>query len=96
LGIDALAIRRVNSENDVMASSNPPTAVPFADVLSPELEADTRAVIEKLMTGKPLDPETYRRIQERADRIRDEVYRRHGLLDIGVPAIRAFRDGDDE
>jgi hypothetical protein len=66
---------------------------PFADVIPPELAADTQAVIEKLMTGKPLDPETYARIRERADRIRDEVFRRHGLLDIGVPAIRELRDG---
>ena len=59
-----------------------------------ELEADTKAVIAKLSTGKPLDPETYRRIRESADRIRDEVFRRHGLLDIGVPAIRELRDGE--
>ena len=70
--------------------------LPFADAIPPELEADTRAVIEKLTTGKPLDPETVRRIRERADRIREEVFRKHGLLDIGVPAIRALRDGEDE
>jgi len=70
--------------------------VPFADVIPPELEADTRAVIEMLTTGKPLEPETLRRIRERADAVREEIFRKHGLLDIGVPAIRAFRDGDDE
>ena len=70
--------------------------LPFADIIPAELEADTQAVIDKLMTGKPLDPETHRRIRERADRIRDEVFRKHGLLDIGVPAIRALRDGDDQ
>ena len=62
--------------------------------IPPELEADTRAILEKLATGKPLDPETYQRIREGADRIRDEVYRRHGLLDIGVPAIRELREGE--
>ena len=35
-------------------------SVPFADVIPPHLAADTEAVIAKLMTGKPLDPETYR------------------------------------
>ncbi len=59
-----------------------------------ELEADTRAVLEKLTAGKPLDPETYRRIRERADRIRDEVFRKHGLLDVGVPAIRELREDE--
>jgi hypothetical protein len=67
--------------------------IPFADAIPSELDADTQAVIEKLMTGKPLDPETYRRIRDRADRIRDEVFQKHGLLDIGVPSIRQLRDG---
>jgi hypothetical protein len=62
--------------------------------LPADLEADTQAVLEKLTAGKPLDPETYRRIRERADRIRDEVYRKHGVLDIGVPAIRELREGE--
>ena len=60
------------------------------------MQADTQAVIGKLMTGKPLDPETERRIRERSDRIREEIFRKHGLLDIGVPAIRELRDGGDE
>jgi hypothetical protein len=70
------------------------TADPFADAIPPDLAADTGAVLDKLMTGKPLDPETYRRIRERADKVRDEVARTHGVLDIGVPAIRALRDGE--
>lgn len=68
--------------------------LPFALDLTPEEEEDTRAVIEKLMTGKPLDPEVYRRIRERADRISEEVYRKHGLLDIAVDLIREARDGE--
>jgi len=68
--------------------------LPFADVIPQELAADTEAVIAKLMTGKPLDEQTYRRIRERADRIRDEVLQKHGLLDIGVPSIRELRDSE--
>ena len=45
----------------------------FADLIPPELAADTQAVMQKLTTGKPLDPETYHRIRDRADRIRDEL-----------------------
>lgn len=58
----------------------------------PELEADAHAILEKLATRKPLDSEIYRRICDRADLVRDEVYRRHGVLDAGVPAIRQVRD----
>jgi hypothetical protein len=75
-----------------------PTVDPTStiDILPFEDDPDTKAVIEKLMTGKPLDPEVYRRIREEAARASEEVFRKHGLLDIGVPAIRALRDGEDE
>ena len=32
-----------------------------------------------------------RKAAERMDRMREETYRLHGLLDIGVPAIREVR-----
>jgi len=45
-----------------------------------------------LTSGDPLDPEVARRIRERGDRIREEIFQKHGLQDIGVPAIRELRD----
>jgi hypothetical protein len=66
--------------------------IPFADAIPPELAADTQAVIDKLMTGKPLDPETYRRIRERAEKITEEIRRRHGVLNIAVDLVRETRD----
>jgi hypothetical protein len=42
-------------------------------------------------TGRK-DPAFARRIAEGAVRIREESKRKHGLLDIGVPAIRELRD----
>jgi hypothetical protein len=57
----------------------------------PDLKADEEAVIASFLTGKPLDPEVAHRIHERAKAIRDRVYREHGLVDIGVPAIRELR-----
>ncbi len=41
-------------------------------------------------TGKG-DPKVLQRITEEADRIRKRVLKKHGVLDIGVPAIRALR-----
>ena len=38
------------------------------------------------------DPEAMDRASARMDRMRDEVRRKHGILDIGVPAIRELRD----
>jgi hypothetical protein len=37
------------------------------------------------------DPEVMRKACEEMDRIREEVFREHGTLDIGVPAIRELR-----
>ena len=62
-------------------------------VIPPELLADTQAVIDHVISGKVLDPEVVRRIRERAERIREEIQQKHGVLDIGVPAIRELRDG---
>ena len=39
------------------------------------------------------DPEEMRKACERMDRMREEVRRREGVLDIGVPAIRELRGG---
>ena len=55
------------------------------------MEADTQAVLDHFVTDKPLDPEVAKRVRERGQRIREEVYQKHGLLDIGVPAIRELR-----
>ena len=60
--------------------------------IPPELRADTQAVLDHLTSGAPLDPEVARRVRERAAAITEEIRRRHGVLDIGVPAIRALRD----
>ena len=44
------------------------------------------------LTGKPMDLEVVRRVHERAQRIREEArYRKHGFVDIAVPAIRELR-----
>ncbi len=63
-------------------------------VIPPDLLADTRAVLDHAISGKPLDPEIARRVWERAERIREEIRQQHGVLDIGVPAIRELRDSE--
>jgi hypothetical protein len=76
-------------ENNRMAVQS---SLPFADLIPAELAADTQAVLDKLAGHKPLDPETGDRIVAEADKIREELRRKHGVLDIGVPAIRELRD----
>jgi hypothetical protein len=66
-----------------------------AAVIPPDVVADLERAIEILMTGQR-DPEFEARIHAQAEKISREVLEKHGVLDIGVPAIRALRDGDDE
>jgi hypothetical protein len=56
----------------------------------PELEAEFEAAARQAMSSKR-DPGAMRRAAERMDRMREDVYREHGLLDIGVPATRELR-----
>jgi hypothetical protein len=59
------------------------------------IPADVMAELEyaaQLAASGRKDPAFARRIAEEAARIREEVRRKYGLLDIGVPAIRELRD----
>jgi hypothetical protein len=55
--------------------------------ITPELDAEFQAAVRQAMSLKR-DPEAMRRAAERMDRMREETCPLHGLLDIGVPAIR--------
>jgi hypothetical protein len=56
-----------------------------------EVLADMKRATELALSGKK-DPEFEQRVQAEAKRIRAEILRKHGLLDIGVSAIRELRD----
>lgn len=43
--------------------------------------ADLDAVLKRIIDGTPIDPETSRRIEERADRITEEIRRTRGVMD---------------
>jgi hypothetical protein len=57
-----------------------------------QTKADTKALLEHVATGSPLDAETYRRIRERQEAITADLRKRHGAMDIAVDLIRAVRD----
>jgi hypothetical protein len=60
--------------------------------VSPEADADTWAIIEHVMTGKPLDPEVYRRVRARGEQVTEELRRRYGTVEIAVDLIREARE----
>lgn len=61
--------------------------------IPPELLAEMEEAARVAMSPFR-DPEVMRRACESMDRISEEIYRKHGVLDIGVPAIRELRDGE--
>lgn len=66
---------------------------PFQSQIPPALMAEMREAADRLAKGIR-DPEAMRRSAERMDRIREEIRQKHGILDIGVPAIRELRDAE--
>lgn len=56
--------------------------------------ADLDAVMKRLIDGTPVDPETSRRIEERADRIMEEIRRTRGVMD-DARFQALLRDDDD-
>ena len=57
-----------------------------------ETQADLKAVLDSLIHKTPLDPEIARRVRERGRRITQEVFERHGLLNVAADLIREGRD----
>ena len=61
------------------------------------IDAETMAELEEAACKAAAgvrDPEEMRKACEHMDQLREEIYRKHGLLNIGVPAIRELRDGE--
>jgi hypothetical protein len=56
------------------------------------IRADLKAVLDSVIHKTPLDPEIARRVRERSDRITQEVFQRHGLLNVAVDLVREGRD----
>jgi hypothetical protein len=62
--------------------------------LDPQVRTDLDAVIKRIIDGTPVDPETSRRIEERADRITEEIRRTRGIIDDA--SFQALLDDDDD
>jgi hypothetical protein len=59
---------------------------------SAEQQADEADVNEHGLTGKPLDPEVYRRVRARAEKITAELRRKYGDMNLSADLIREVRD----
>jgi hypothetical protein len=61
--------------------------------IPPEVMAELQAAAMRAAQGIR-DPELMRQASERMDRLGEAVRHKHGVLNIGVPAIREFRDAE--
>jgi hypothetical protein len=60
--------------------------------LKPSIDADTEALMERIMHGIPLPPDVYQRIRSRGDKLKEEMCQRYGTVEIAVDLIREVRD----
>jgi hypothetical protein len=56
-------------------------ALEYIDGVDLQVLADLDAVMKRIIDGTPVDPETSRRTEERADRITEEIRRTQGVMD---------------
>ncbi len=56
-----------------------------------QAEADNRIAMEALAKGQPIPSDVARRIQERAEKARQELLRSHGVQASGVQILREMR-----
>jgi hypothetical protein len=61
--------------------------------ITSELLVDLHEAVTRAANGVR-DPEVMRQACERMDRISEQVRQRHGVLDIGTPAIRELREAE--
>jgi succinate dehydrogenase/fumarate reductase flavoprotein subunit len=59
--------------------------------VSSEILADLQNAVDASMKGVR-NPQKARKAREEMDQIREEIRNEHGVLDIGIPAIRELRD----
>jgi hypothetical protein len=54
----------------------------------------TEAILERIK-GKPLDPSIHKQLREEAAKVREEIFKKHGILNIAVDLIRETREQCD-
>jgi hypothetical protein len=63
------------------------------NLIPAQVMAELQAAAERAAKGVR-DPEIMAKACARMDRLREDIRRQHGILNIGVPAIRELRDGE--
>lgn len=59
-----------------------------------DIQSDREELYRAIREHRRPDPEVAKRVHERAEQVRQEILRIHGVQDIGAAIIREFRDAD--
>ncbi|MBS0210573.1 MAG: hypothetical protein JSS27_16640 [Planctomycetes bacterium] len=59
-----------------------------------DIESDREELYRAIREHRRPDPEVARRVHERAEKVREEILRLHGVQNIGTDIIREFRDAE--
>ncbi len=78
---------RTRKEMRELIQSKNPNAEPIPEQYWEELDRAWQRALSNVR-----DPEVMRQAAERMDRLREQIYKREGLLDIAVPFLRESRD----
>lgn len=76
-----------SKEMDELIRSKNPDGEEIPEELWEEVKRATQIAVSNVR-----DPEVMRRASERMDRLREQIYKREGLLNIAVPYLREARD----
>ena len=61
------------------------------NVIPEDVQTDSQLIADCLSSGTPVPPEVIQRVRARADRVRQEILKQHGVQNIGVQIIRELR-----
>ena len=61
-------------------------------VIPPDILADLKEATRQAAAGGVRDPELLRRLAERTEQVRQEILRKHGVLDVAVDFVREARE----
>ena len=87
----ALECNQCNRLSLTCASNHSTIGNMSTETIPSQIMDDLQKAAERAAKGIR-DPDAMRRACENMDRVREEVFGRHGVLDIGLPSIRELRD----
>ena len=84
------SLERITRSHHIEREDVPMATVEKSTALDPEVLADLEAACNA--KGVVRDPELYRRITERADRVRQETLEKFGVQEIDAEVLRTLHD----